>query len=223
MQSQPRLLRAPRTDPLAPLRRAWREARVAGVDEAGRGCLAGPVVAAAVILPWPVRLPGLTDSKRLPAHARERLYTSIESRALAVAIGIAQPEEIDRVNVLQATYLAMRRAVAALPISPTLVTVDGYPIHDLGLEQVALVDGDARFPPISAASIMAKVWRDRLMLRYEQQYPGYGFAGHKGYGTREHLEALRALGPCDIHRLSFEPVAALRRPRLQTDTQEAPG
>jgi len=184
------------------------------VDEAGRGCLAGPVVAAAVVLAWPCRLRGLADSKCLSPAARDRLYELIQERALACALGIAAPDEIDRLNILQATYLAMRRAVDSLSVAPSLVAVDGYPIHDLTLQQRALIGGDRRFAPISAASILAKVARDAMMLRCEQQYPGYGFARHKGYATRQHLRALREMGPSPIHRLSFQPVCGLEEARL---------
>jgi len=209
-----RLRGAGPVNPLAPLLRAWRSAPLAGVDEAGRGCLAGPVVAAAVILPWAPRLRGLADSKRLSASQRETLHKRIEERALAVGIGLAEPSEIDALNVLRATHLAMRRALDALSVIPSLVVVDGYPVHGLSFEQTALIDGDERFAPVSAASIIAKVWRDHMMLRYETEFPGYGFAIHKGYGTPGHLKALRSLGPCPIHRMSFDPVAAICEPRL---------
>jgi len=215
MQLRLRLRGARGVNPLSPLLRAWRSAPLAGVDEAGRGCLAGPVVAAAVILPWPPRLPGLADSKRLSAPQRESLHKRIEERALAVGIGVAEPAEIDALNVLRATHLAMRRAVAALPVTPSLVVVDGYPAHGLPLQQAALIDGDERFAPVSAASIVAKVFRDRIMLRCEAEFPGYGFALHKGYATPQHLQALSSLGPCRIHRMSFAPVAALCEPRLR--------
>jgi len=183
---------------------------VAGVDEAGRGPLAGPVCAAAVIL-HPARIPdGLDDSKRLPEAAREALEPEIQLSAQAWAVAWASTAEIDRLNILQASLLAMRRAVWALHLTPTLALVDGNRCPtDLPCVARALVGGDGLEPSISAASVLAKVARDREMCRLDAEYPQYGFARHKGYGTREHLAALGRHGPCAIHRRSFGPVRAL--------------
>jgi ribonuclease HII len=183
---------------------------VAGVDEAGRGPLAGPVCAAAVIL-HPARIPGgLDDSKRLTAAAREALEPEIQHSAQAWAVAWASTAEIDRLNILQATLLAMRRAVQALQPTPTLALVDGNRCPtDLPCAARALVGGDALEPAISAASILAKVARDREMCRLDAEYPQYGFARHKGYGTREHLAALARHGPCAAHRRTFAPVRVL--------------
>jgi ribonuclease HII len=179
----------------------------AGVDEAGRGPLVGPVVAAAVILDdlHPIR--GLADSKKLTALRREALYEQIMANALCCAVGQASVEEIDSLNILQATLLAMQRAVQGLRLRPVKVLVDGNQLPRLPILSEAIVGGDARVPAISAASIVAKVTRDRWCEQYHQQYPQYGFAGHKGYGTAEHLAALRAHGACPQHRRSFAPVA----------------
>ena len=180
---------------------------VAGVDEAGRGPLAGPVVAAAVILDPARPIDGLDDSKVLKAEAREALFPLIQERALAWAVARAEVEEIDRLNILQATMLAMRRAVSALGVAPQHALIDGNRCPEgLPCTSEWIVDGDAKVAAISAASILAKVVRDREMVLLEKQYPGYGFANHKGYGTPEHLKALDKLGPCPIHRQSFAPV-----------------
>jgi ribonuclease HII len=182
---------------------------VAGVDEAGRGPLAGPVVAAAVILDERHPIKGLADSKKLTALRRERLFDEIRAKALCCSIAEASVEEIDRLNILQATLLAMRRAVAGLRLKPNKVLVDGNRLPTLEVRAEAIVGGDALVPAISAASILAKVHRDRWCLALDQQYPQYGFAQHKGYGTAAHLAALRAHGPCAQHRTSFRPVAEL--------------
>jgi ribonuclease HII len=182
--------------------------RVAGVDEAGRGPLAGPVVAAAVMLDPARPIEGLTDSKKLSAKRRERFDERIRNEALAFAVARVEPDEIDRINILQASLAAMVRAVAALPVAAQAVRVDGNRAPDFGVPAEALVGGDALDPAISAASILAKVDRDRLLVAMEDEYPGYGFAAHKGYGTRVHLEALTRLGPCPAHRRSFAPVRA---------------
>jgi ribonuclease HII len=182
--------------------------RVAGVDEAGRGPLAGPVVAAAVMLDPARPIEGLTDSKKLSAKRRERFDERIRNEALAFAVARVEPDEIDRINILQASLAAMVRAVAALPVAARSVRVDGNRAPDFGVPAEALVGGDALDPAISAASILAKVDRDRLLVAMEDEYPGYGFAAHKGYGTRVHLEALTRLGPCPAHRRSFAPVRA---------------
>lgn len=179
----------------------------AGIDEAGRGCLAGPVFAAAVILPPQHRIVGLNDSKQLSAAQRERLFPRIQEQALAFAIATASVEEIDRLNILQANLLAMRRAVAALAITPALCLVDGNIDPRLGVATRCVVGGDALYAEIMAASILAKVARDAEMVRLDVEYPGYGFAQHKGYGTAQHLAALRVLGPSAAHRMSFAPCA----------------
>lgn len=185
--------------------------RLAGVDEAGRGPLAGPVVAAAVILRSERAIPGLTDSKLLCAGSRAALSCAIMERASAWAIAWADAAEIDALNILAASLLAMRRAVDRLGVAPDHVVVDGNRCPRLArsCSVEAVVGGDASVPAISAASILAKVWRDGWMERLELQHPGYGFARHKGYPTAEHREALVRLGPCAAHRRSFGPVARL--------------
>lgn len=180
---------------------------LAGVDEAGRGPLAGPVVAAAVILDPRRPIEGLADSKRLSPARRERLFEAIQAQALCCSIAEATVEEIDRLNILQATLLAMRRAVAGLRLPPAKVLVDGNHLPTLPVRAEAVIGGDARVPAISAASILAKVHRDRWCAAIDSDWPQYGFAAHKGYGTAAHLAALRAHGPCEWHRHSFAPVA----------------
>lgn len=179
---------------------------VAGVDEAGRGPLAGPVVAAAVILDERNPIKGLNDSKKLTALRREKLFDEIRAKALCCSIAEASVQEIDEINILQATLLAMRRAVEGLRLTPGLVLVDGNRLPRLKLRAEAIVKGDALVPAISAASILAKVTRDRWCAELDAQYPQYGFAGHKGYGTAEHLAALQAHGACPQHRKTFAPV-----------------
>jgi ribonuclease HII len=183
----------------------------AGVDEAGRGPLAGPVVAAAVILDDLQPIKGLADSKVLTARRREQLYEEILAKALCCSIAQASVEEIDRLNILQATMLAMKRAVEGLRLKPVKVQVDGNRLPVLSMLAEAIVKGDALVPAISAASILAKVHRDRWCEQFHLEYPQYGFAGHKGYGTAEHLAALRAHGACPQHRRSFSPVAEVLR------------
>lgn len=178
----------------------------AGIDEAGRGCLAGPVVAAAVILPRSYDLPGLTDSKKLTPARRETLAVLIRAQAVAWCLGYSWPREIEAVNIREATRLAMRRAVLGLASSPEKLLIDGNQTVPLPLSQETIVKGDLTVPAISAASILAKVARDRLMVRLDARYPGYGLAGHKGYGTAEHLAALERLGPCRLHRNTFRGV-----------------
>ncbi len=180
---------------------------VAGVDEAGRGPLAGPVVAAAVILDERQPIAGLADSKKLTALRRERLFDEIRAKALCCSVAEASVEEIDRLNILQATLLAMRRAVQGLRLKPALVLVDGNRLPVLDIPAQAIVKGDALVPAISAASILAKVHRDRWCAEVHAQYPQYGFDAHKGYGTAAHLQALRAHGASPLHRRSFAPVA----------------
>ena len=184
---------------------------MAGVDEAGRGPLAGPVVAAAVILDDLKPIKGLADSKKLTALRRARLFDEIRARALCCSIAQASVEEIDHLNILQATMLAMRRAVEGLRLKPKLVLVDGNRVPLLDIPAQAIVRGDALVSSISAASILAKVYRDRWCVDFDQQYPQYGFAAHKGYGTAQHLAALRAHGACPEHRTSFGPVKELLR------------
>ncbi len=179
---------------------------VAGVDEAGRGPLAGPVVAAAVILPETFDLPGLTDSKQLSAVARERLYPLIRAQALAVGVGVGRTAEVDRVNILQATLLSMVRAVDRLSIPPDYLLVDGINPVPLPLPQQTLKKGDSRSLSIAAASVVAKVLRDRIMVAYDRIYPGYGLAGHKGYGSAQHRRAIAELGPSPCHRRTFAGV-----------------
>jgi len=182
---------------------------VAGVDEAGRGPLAGPVVAAAVILDELQPIAGLADSKALSARRRERLFDEIRAKALACCIAEASVEEIDRLNILQATMLAMKRAVEGLRLPPHRVLVDGNRLPVLKVPGEAIVKGDAKVPAISAASILAKVHRDRLCEALHAAHPAYGFATHKGYPTADHLAALRAHGACPAHRRSYAPVAAV--------------
>lgn len=180
---------------------------VAGIDEAGRGPLAGPVVAAAVILPKDIIIPSLNDSKQLSAAKRDELFEIIKEKAVAFFVSDVDNDIIDTVNILQAVFIAMANAVLNMKIKPDICLVDGnYKIPQLKLPQEAIIDGDAKSASIAAASILAKVTRDRIMDEYALEYPGYGFEKHKGYGTKAHLEALKKLGPCPIHRQSFAPV-----------------
>lgn len=185
------------------------EELVAGVDEVGRGPLCGPVVTAAVILDPARPILGLNDSKKLTEARRERLFDEIRDKALAWCIGRAEVEEIDRLNILQATFLAMQRAVAGLAVRPGMALIDGNRCPQLDVPCAPVVGGDARVPAIAAASILAKVTRDREMVELDRRYPGYGLAGHKGYPTPAHLEALARLGPTPLHRRSFAPVRRL--------------
>jgi ribonuclease HII len=182
---------------------------VAGVDEAGRGPLAGPVFAAAVILDDLLPIKGLADSKKLTPKKREYLYDIIKAQALCFCVATASVEEIDQLNILQATLLAMQRAVKGLRLKPTKVLVDGNRLPVLNIRAEAIVKGDSTVPSISAASILAKVERDRWCVEIDAQFPHYGFLAHKGYGTPVHLRALQEHGPCDLHRRSFAPVAKL--------------
>jgi ribonuclease HII len=180
---------------------------IAGIDEAGRGPLAGPVVAAAVILPEKIRIKGLNDSKQLTELQRETIFEKLMGRDdITWAAAILEPEEIDRINILRATHEAMRRAVAALGVLPEHVLIDGLPVHPFPVPQTALVGGDGLSYSIAAASVIAKVTRDRLMIEQDRLYPAYGFAHHKGYGTPQHLAALKEHGPCSLHRRTFLPV-----------------
>lgn len=207
---------------------AWQaEGLHAGVDEAGRGPLAGPVVAAAVILDEHQPILGLNDSKKLSSTARDRLYMEIMGKALCCATGWASVEEIDRLNILQATFLAMQRAVEGLRLRPVHVWIDGNQLPQLPMTAEAVVGGDALVPSISAASILAKVTRDRYMIEMDAQYPHHGFAGHKGYGTASHLQALQMHGATPLHRRSFKPVdeldARYRRAMIQHQSESKVG
>ena len=187
--------------------------RVAGIDEAGRGPLAGPVVAAAVILPETFRHRTLTDSKQLSAVQREALYAELTvHREVCWGVAVVEVEEIDRLNILRASHEAMRRAVAALAAPPDHVLIDGLPVLPFPIKQTALVGGDARSFSIAAASVIAKVTRDRIMVEMNVRHPGYEFAQHKGYGTEVHLARLREHGPCPIHRRTFLPVRQAQFP-----------
>lgn len=176
---------------------------ICGVDEAGRGPLAGPVCAAAVILPPHIDIPGLNDSKKLTDKRRRELFPVIQSRALAYGIAFADHREIDEINILQATYLAMERALSALKIKPEIALIDGNRAKNFGIPVETIVKGDARSASIAAASILAKVTRDDYMLEMATKYPQYSFDVHKGYGTKAHYAALESHGPCEIHRMSF--------------------
>ena len=176
---------------------------ICGVDEAGRGPLAGPVCAAAVILPPHLDLPGLTDSKKLTDKKRRELFPVIKEKAVAYGIGFASEKEIDEINILQATFLAMERALAQLSVRPDLALIDGNREKDFGVPVKTVVKGDSLSANIAAASILAKVTRDDLMLQLAQEYPGYQFEVHKGYGTKAHYEALREHGPSPVHRMTF--------------------
>jgi ribonuclease HII len=182
---------------------------VAGIDEAGRGPLAGPVVAAAAILPAEFSLRGLNDSKQLSEQLREQLFEAlmVAGKLVCYGIGVAEPEEIDRFNILRATFLAMQRAVAALSVQPDHLLIDGLPVPVFRQPQTAVVGGDGKSKSIAAASVIAKVTRDRMMRKWHSEFPLYDFHQNKGYGTPAHLELLQIHGPCPIHRRSFAPVS----------------
>jgi ribonuclease HII len=182
---------------------------VAGIDEAGRGPLAGPVVAAVAVLPARFSLAGLNDSKQLTEDFREELFEALTAAGTLVCygIGIAEPAEIDRFNILRATFLAMQRAISALPMQPDHLLIDGLPVPVFQQPQTAIVGGDGKSKSIAAASVIAKVTRDRMMRKWHSEFPQYSFDRNKGYGTREHLESLQIHGPCPIHRRSFAPVS----------------
>lgn len=186
----------------------WRKGflYIAGLDEVGRGPLAGPVMAAACILPARFDLPGLNDSKKLSESRREKLYEQIKNQALGYAIGSAEPAEIDVLNILEATKLAMKRAVESLKIRPQFLLIDALELQHIKIPQKGIIKGDELSASIAAASILAKVTRDRWMIQLHKIYPEYGFDRNKGYGTKEHMESLKAYGPCHIHRQSFAPV-----------------
>lgn len=179
---------------------------IAGIDEAGRGPLAGPVMAAAVILPGGVEISGINDSKKLTPASRDELFDLIREKALAVGVGQSDHAVIDRINILQATLSAMKQAVANLTLPPDYLLIDGISKIPVALPQRTIKKGDGASISIAAASIIAKVTRDRLMVEYDRQYPGYGFAGHKGYGCASHMAAIAVLGPCEIHRKTFRGV-----------------
>jgi ribonuclease HII len=184
--------------------------RIAGLDEAGRGPLAGPVVAAACILPSGTFFPQLNDSKKLTPKQRETLYAEITSCSkLLYGIGIIDEKTIDSVNILQATFLAMRKAVEALSIKPDYILIDGNQVPPFDIPSESIVQGDGLSISIAAASILAKVTRDKIMMELDEKYPKYGFKQHKGYGTGQHLEAIQAYGPCPIHRKSFDPIKSM--------------
>lgn len=180
--------------------------RIAGIDEAGRGPLAGPVVAAAVVLPVRCRLSGIDDSKQLSEGERARLYAAILEHAVGMGIGSADVDEIDRLNILEATKLAMRRAIDQLAPPPDYLLIDAVTLPGIGIPERPIIKGDSLSLSIAAASIIAKVTRDRLMAEYHEMFPEYDFLSHKGYGTREHLQRLARHGPCSIHRRTFTPV-----------------
>jgi len=194
---------------------------VAGIDEAGRGPLAGPVVAAAVILPRDQSIPGINDSKKLTAATRDILYDRICAEAVSVGVGISDNSAVDRMNILQATLRAMEEAVGNLGNPADYLLIDGISPTALSLSQRTIKKGDSLSISIAAASIIAKVTRDRLMLQYDRLYPGYGFAGHKGYGSASHLEAIAALGPSPIHRLTFRGVKEHVRPSALNGAEPA--
>lgn len=182
---------------------------VAGVDEAGRGPLAGPVVVAAVILPQGLFLPKLSDSKKLSAKVREELYQKIMDEAVSVGKAVIDEKTIDRINIYQATINGMYDAIFALQPQPQKVLIDAVPLDNLPMPSLSMIKGDAKSASIAAASIIAKVTRDHMMDEYDKKYPEYGFAQHKGYGTAQHVEAIRKYGPCPIHRCSFEPIRSM--------------
>lgn len=179
---------------------------IAGMDEAGRGPIAGPVVAASVILPEDLRIEGLRDSKKVPEKERENLFWEVLSLSIAVGVGIADHEEIDRINILQATKLAMKRAFGDLSVVPDLLIIDALALPSLSVKQVSLIKADAKSAAVAASSIIAKYVRDRIMIRYHDLYPQYHFNKHKGYCTQEHLDMVNLHGPCPIHRKTFGKV-----------------
>lgn len=176
---------------------------ICGIDEVGRGPLCGPVVASAVILPKDCQILYLNDSKKLSEKKREELYDVIMEQAVAVGVGMASPERIDEINILQATYEAMRQAISGLKVKPAVLLNDAVTIPGVEIPQIPIIKGDAKSISIAAASIIAKVTRDRMMVEYDRMYPGYDLASNKGYGTKVHMEALKNIGPCEIHRRTF--------------------
>jgi len=186
--------------------------RIAGIDEAGRGPLAGPVVAAAVVFSPETKIGGVRDSKKVPEKEREALFWEIFCACLDVGVGVVEAETIDRVNILKATRLAMKTAVEGLSVRPDLLLIDALTLKTVDIKQVSLIKGDGRSAAIGAASIIAKVTRDRIMEQYDALYPEYGFSRHKGYPTQEHIRSIALHGPCPIHRKSFEHVMSLTLP-----------
>ena len=182
---------------------------IAGVDEAGRGALAGPVVASAVILPEEYDLDGLNDSKKVSPPKREVLFDKITSQAISIGVGIVPAIEIDRINILESTYKAMKMSLGKLNPVPEEALIDGFPLNTQIIPNRGIIRGDETIDVIKAASIIAKVTRDKIMVEYDLQYPSYGFKNHKGYGTKEHMEMLQLYKPCDIHRKTFKPVSGL--------------
>ncbi len=182
---------------------------IAGIDEAGRGPLAGPVVAAAVVFPEDIEIKGIDDSKKLSPEAREYLYREIVEKALSVAVGIVDNNVIDRINILQATHSAMIRALRKLTVMPEVVLTDGYPIPNLPVKQEGIIKGDSKSMTIAAASIIAKVYRDRIMEFYDIEYPEYEFSRNKGYATKDHIDIVYRVGTCEIHRRTFSPIKEL--------------
>ena len=176
---------------------------ICGIDEVGRGPLCGPVVASAVILPKDCQILYLNDSKKLSEKKREELYDVIMEQAIAVGVGMATPQRIDEINILQATYEAMRQAISNLNVKPAVLLNDAVTIPEVDIPQIPIIKGDAKSVSIAAASIIAKVTRDRMMIEYDRIYPGYDLASNKGYGTKVHMEALKTVGPCEIHRRTF--------------------
>ncbi len=189
---------------------------VAGIDEAGRGPLAGPVVAAAVVLPPDFRLDGVNDSKQLTPRSRDKLFQEISDHPqIKVGVSIVSNFEIDQLNILKASHHAMRQAIKDLTVQPDFLLIDGLPVPNMPIACQSIVKGDSKSASIAAASIVAKVTRDKLMVEFDCHFPGYGFARHKGYATKQHLAALEKLGPCEIHRRTFAPVTCLLQPTEQ--------
>ncbi|MEW6003555.1 MAG: ribonuclease HII [Nitrospirota bacterium] len=186
--------------------------RIAGIDEAGRGPIAGPVVASAVVLPRSLRIKGLRDSKKVPEKEREFLYKEISGSAEDIGIGIVGPEQIDNLNILRATKLAMKLAVEDLSTTPDILVIDAVSLSLIKIKQISIIKGETKSASIAAASIIAKYTRDQIMIDYHRQYPNYNFGKNKGYSTREHLEMIRLYGPCPIHRKSFHRVMTLELP-----------
>jgi len=186
--------------------------RIAGIDEAGRGPLAGPVVASAVVMPEGKRIKGLRDSKKVPEAERESLFNEILYCCVDYGVGIVEAEEIDRLNILRATKYAMEKAIKALSVKPNLLLIDAVKLPSVHIRQICPIKGESVSASIAAASIVAKVTRDRLMIQYHEIYPEYGFEKHKGYGTKEHVEKILSCGPCPIHRKSFDKVMDLELP-----------
>jgi ribonuclease HII len=185
---------------------------IAGIDEAGRGPLAGPVVASAVILPEDIKIDGLRDSKKVPEQERTSLFWDILSSSLDIGVGVVEPDDIDRINILQATRLAMKKALADLRIVPDALIIDAVTLPSIDIKQFSIIKADSKSASVAAASLIAKYVRDTIMLRYHSLYPEYNFRKHKGYGTKEHLRLLNIHGPCIIHRKSFKKVMDLELP-----------